>query len=179
MYAKFIPQWNHLFNFLLQGIIAILKYSRYFICSESIKKISIFAWYLYRFVFFFERSMQIPIKSPTGSIQDKEIENFTISYLHSSWLFILWFQCGFCYKKGTFGIFTRFCHLQMSETSGSNMAVELDSLHPLLPKTWWENEDLTLILRGKMEIFADTSAFNKNNTKTNKSIIVKNRKLAT
>ena len=32
--------WNHLFYFLLQGIILILKCSRYFICSESIKKMS-------------------------------------------------------------------------------------------------------------------------------------------
>ena len=28
--------------------------------------------------------MQIPIKIPTGSIQDKEIEYFTFSYLHGS-----------------------------------------------------------------------------------------------
>jgi trehalose/maltose hydrolase-like predicted phosphorylase len=53
-----------------------------------------------------------------------------------------------------------------------NMAVELDSRHPLLPKTGWENEDFTLILRErKMEIFADTSAFNagvkEKNTKIN------------
>jgi hypothetical protein len=47
----------------------------------------------------------------------------------------------------------------MSEMSGRNMAIELDSRHPLLPKTGWENEDLTLILRKKIEIFADTSAF--------------------
>jgi hypothetical protein len=40
--------------FLLQGIILILKCSRYFICSESIKKISIFAWYLVLFSFFQE-----------------------------------------------------------------------------------------------------------------------------
>jgi hypothetical protein len=46
----------------------------------------------------------------------------------------------------------------MSEMSGRNMAIELDSRHPLLPKTGWENEDLTLILRKKIEIFADTSA---------------------
>jgi hypothetical protein len=37
----------------------------------------------------------------------------------------------------------------MSEMSGRNMAIELDSRHPLLPKTGWENEDLTLILRKK------------------------------
>jgi hypothetical protein len=45
-------QWNHLFYFLLQGIILILKCSRYFICSESIKKMSIFAWYLVLFSVF-------------------------------------------------------------------------------------------------------------------------------
>jgi hypothetical protein len=55
----------------------------------------------------------------------------------------------FVIKKGTFGIFTGFCHLQTSEKSGRNMAIELDSRHPLLPKAGWENEDLTLILRGK------------------------------
>jgi hypothetical protein len=48
----------------------------------------------------------------------------------------------FVIKKRTFGIFTGFGHLQ---TSGRNMAVELDSRHQLLPKTGWENEDLTLI----------------------------------
>jgi CCR4-NOT transcriptional regulation complex NOT5 subunit len=32
---------------------------------------------LFTFVFFFERSMQIPIKIPTGSIEDNEIEYFT------------------------------------------------------------------------------------------------------
>jgi len=45
----------------------------------------------------------------------------------------------FVIKKGTFGIFTGFGHHQTSETSGSNMAVELDSRHPLLPKNGWEN----------------------------------------
>jgi len=43
-----------------------------------------------------------------------------------------------------------------------------------------KNEDLTLILRKKMETFADTSAFNagvkEKNTKTNKITIVKNQK---
>jgi hypothetical protein len=49
------PQWNHLFYFLLQGIFLILKCSKYFICLEFIKKMSIFAWYLvlYRFQFTF------------------------------------------------------------------------------------------------------------------------------
>jgi H+/gluconate symporter-like permease len=41
----------------------------------------------------------------------------------------------FVIKKGTFWIFTGFGNLQMSETLGRNMAVELDSRHPLLPKT--------------------------------------------
>jgi hypothetical protein len=92
---------------------------------------SIFAWYLV------ERSMQIPIKIPIGSIQDKEIEYFTFSYLHGSWQFIIWFHCRFCNKKGTFEIFTGFGHLQTSETSGRYMTVELDSRHPLLSKTGW------------------------------------------
>ena len=53
MYANSFrfTQWNHLFYFLLQGIILILKCSRYFICSESIKKMSIFAWYFVFFIF--------------------------------------------------------------------------------------------------------------------------------
>jgi hypothetical protein len=58
-------QWNHLFYFLLQGI----------------KKMFIFAWCLVFIIFFFKRSMQIPIKILTGSIQDKEIEYFTFSYI--------------------------------------------------------------------------------------------------
>ena len=86
---------------------------------------------------FFKRSMQIPIKIPTGSIQDKEIEYFTFSYIHGAWLFILWFHCGFCNKKGTFKVFTGVGHLQTSETSGRNFTVELNSRHPLLPKTGW------------------------------------------
>ena len=140
-------KWNHLFYFLLQGIISILKCSRYFICSESIK-MSIFAWYLVFVFFFFQGSMQNPIKIPTGSIQDKAIEYFTFSYIHGSWLFILWFHCGFCNKKGTFRVFTGFGHLQTSETSGRNMTVELDSRHPLLPKTGWGKMKIWLILRG-------------------------------
>jgi hypothetical protein len=47
---------------------------------------------IFSFVSFFERSMLISIKIPTGSIQDKEIEYFTFSYLHGSFL---WFHCGF------------------------------------------------------------------------------------
>ena len=85
-----------------------------------------------------------------------------------SFLFILWFHCGFCNKKGTLRVLTGFGHLQTSETSGRNMTVELDSRHPLLPKTGW----------GKNENFADTSAFNagvkEKNTKTNKITNVKN-----
>jgi hypothetical protein len=62
------------------------------------------------------------------------------------------------------------------------MTVELDSGIRSFQKLDRENEDLTLILRTKMEIFADTSAFNagvkEKNTKTNKITIVKNQKLA-
>ena len=79
-------------------------------------------------------------------------------------------------------VFTGFGHLQTSETSGRNMTVELDSGIRSFQKLDGENEDLTRILRKKMEIFADTSAFNagvkEKNMKTNKQI-VKNQKLAT
>jgi hypothetical protein len=103
--------------------------------------------------------MQIPIKILTGSIQDKDIEYFTFSYLHGSWLFILWFHWGFCNeKKERLGFFP---DLTISKRQRRrNMAIELDSRHPLLPKIERENEDLTLILRGKKDFFADTSAFN-------------------
>jgi hypothetical protein len=55
----------------------------------------------------------------------------------------------FCVANFRFltNIITGFGHLQTSETSGRNMAIELDSRHLLLPKTEWENEDLTLISR--------------------------------
>jgi hypothetical protein len=53
----------------------------------------------------------------------------------------------FVIKKGTFGIFTGFCHLQTTETSGRNMAVELRQPASAPPKTGWENEDFTLMLR--------------------------------
>ena len=63
------------------------------------------------------------------------------------------------------------------------MTVVLDSGIRSFQKLDGENEDFTLILRKKMEIFADTSAFNagvkEKNTKTNKFTIVKNQKLAT
>jgi hypothetical protein len=61
-------------------------------------------------------------------------------------------------------------------------SIELDSGILSFQKLDEENEDLTLILGKKMEIFADTSAFNagvkEKNTKTNKITIVKNQKLA-
>ena len=66
------------------------------------------------FCFLFWEINEIPIKIPTGSIQDKEIEYFTFSYLHGSCLFILWLHCGFCNKKGNIWDFSRFCHLQTS-----------------------------------------------------------------
>jgi hypothetical protein len=39
------------------------------------------------------------------------------------------------------------------------MAVELDSQNPFLPKTGWENEDLTLILREKKSKFLQIQVF--------------------
>ena len=89
----------------------------------------------------------------------------------------------FAIKKWAFRVYTGFCHLQTSETSGRNMTVELDSGISSFKKLDGENEDLTLIFLKKMDFFADTSAFNagvkEKNTKTNKIAIVKNQKLAT
>ena len=63
------------------------------------------------------------------------------------------------------------------------MTVELDSRNPLLPKSGWGKWRFDSDLKEKMEMFADTSAFNagvkEKNTKTNKITIVKNQKLAT
>ena len=136
MYAKYIPitavKSFALFPFT-RGYLKPEMFNIFYVLVVYVK--NVYFCMIFTFVFFFERSMQIPIKIPTGSIQDKEIEYFTFSYLiHGSWLFILWFHCGFCNKKGAFRVFTGFGHLQTSETSGRNMTVELDSQH--LSKSW-------------------------------------------
>jgi hypothetical protein len=69
--------------------------------------------------------MQIPIKIPTGSIQDKEIEYFTFIYIHGSWLFILWFHCGFCNKKKEHFGFLPSGHLALKQ-SGQNVIFKKD-----------------------------------------------------
>ena len=171
MYAKSIPIFavESFVLFPFTGdYLNLLKCSRYFICSDPIKQ-NVYFCMIFSFIFFFvKRSMQIPIEIPTGSIQ--EIAYFTFSYIHGSWLFILWFHCWFCNIKWTFRVFTGFGHLQMSETSGRNMTVKWDSGIRSFQKLDGENEDLTLILRTKMDFFADTSAFNvgvkEKNTKT-------------
>ena len=138
---------------------------------------------IFSFVFFFERSMQILIKILKAPFRIKKliILPLVIYMVHDYSFFDS--TADFVIKKGTFGIFTGFGHLQISETSGRNMTVELDSRHPLLPKTGWGKMKIWLILRGGMENFADTSAFNagvkEKNTKTNKITIVKNQNLAT
>jgi hypothetical protein len=65
--------------------------------------------------------------------------------------------------------------IQTSETSVRNMTVELESRHPLLPKTGWGKWRFDSDLKKKkMETFADTSPFNagvkEKNTKTNKIV---------
>ena len=86
-------------------------------------------------------------------------------------------------KKITFGIFTGFGHLQTSETSGRNMARRVRQPASTPSKNWMGKWRFYYDFKKKTEIFADTSAFNARwkgkNTKTNKIIIVKNRKLAT
>ena len=79
----------------------------------------------------------IPIKIPTAPFRIKKLNILPLVIYMVHELFILWFHCRFRNKKGTFRVFTGFGHLQTSETSGRNMTVELDSWHPLLPKTEW------------------------------------------
>jgi hypothetical protein len=78
--------------------------------------------------------MQIPIKIPTGSIQ--EIEYFTFSYIHGPWLFILWFHCGFCNKKGKFRVLNGFSHLQTSTNKITIVKNQKLATKNFLFKTW-------------------------------------------
>jgi hypothetical protein len=63
------------------------------------------------------------------------------------------------------------------------MTVELDSRHPLLPKTGWGNEDLTLILTETNVEFCRYKCFQcwckGEKHENNKITIVKNQQLAT
>jgi hypothetical protein len=88
---------------------------------------------------------------PISAVESFVLFPFTWDYLNLE-IFKIFYLLGF-------GIFTGFGHFQTSETSGRNMAVELDSRHPLLLKTGWENEDLTLILRGKKGHFCRYKCF--------------------
>jgi hypothetical protein len=61
--------------------------AKFYIPPLKISQIFIFPHPVMIFSFcflFFKRSMQNPIKIPTGSIQNKEIEYFTFSYIHGS-----------------------------------------------------------------------------------------------
>ena len=54
---------------------------------------------IFSFVFIFERSMEITITIPTGSIQDKEFEHFTlVIYMVHDYLFF-GFTADFVMKK--------------------------------------------------------------------------------
>ena len=84
MYAKFIP---------ISAVepFVLFPFTRDYLDLEMFKIFYLLGVYLknayfciFTFAFFFERSMQIPIKILTGSIQYKEIEYFTFSYLRGS-----------------------------------------------------------------------------------------------
>jgi hypothetical protein len=102
MYAKFIPisEWKHLLYFLLQGITLILKWSRYFICSESIKKMSNFAWYLVLFSFLRDQC-RFPYKFRQAPFRIKKLN--ILPLVDCSFF---GFTADFVMKKGTFGNFT-------------------------------------------------------------------------
>ena len=88
----------------------------------------------------------------------------------------------FVIKNEQLGFLPDLAISKRQETSGRDMTVKLDSGICSFQKLDGENEDLTLILGKKMEIFAYRSAFNagvkEKNTKTNKITIVKYQKLA-
>jgi hypothetical protein len=150
MYAKFISisAVEPFVLFLFMGDYFNIEMLKIFYLLRVYLK-NVYFCMIFTFVFFFERSIQVPIKIPIGSIQDKEIEYFTFSIIHCCDYSLLGSTADFVIKKGTFRNFPGFCHLQTSETSDRNMAVGLDSEHPLLPKTGREDEDLNLILRKK------------------------------
>ena len=119
------PQWNHLLYFLLQEIIVILKCSRYFICSKSIKNKSIFAWYLFVFSFTLREinadSHKIFRQAPFR-IKKLNILPLVIYMVHD--YSFIGSTADFVIKIETFGIFTGFGHLQTSEMLGRNMTGE-------------------------------------------------------
>jgi hypothetical protein len=86
----------HLFYFLIQGIILILKYSRYFICSESIKKMSIFCMIFYSCFLFWEINVQIKFKIHSGWMIFGQLTAVGLwnlaKYLVFTTFFSLWFD---------------------------------------------------------------------------------------
>jgi hypothetical protein len=84
MYAKCIPitvvEPFVLFPFT-RGYLNHEMFKIFYVLGVYVKNVY---FCIFTFVFFFERSMQIPIKISTGSIEDKEIEYFTFNYLHGS-----------------------------------------------------------------------------------------------
>ena len=160
MYAKFIPisAMESFVLFPFTGDYLNLEMFKIFYLLGVYQK-DVYFCMIISFVFFFERSMQIPIKILKAPFRIKKLIILPlVIYMVPDYSFFD-STADFVIKKGTFGIFTGFGHLQISETSGRNMTVELDSRHPLLPKTGWENENLTLILRGKNEIFCRYQCF--------------------
>ena len=85
MYAKFIPisavEPFVLFPFA-RDYLNLEMFKIFYLLGVYLKNVYFFI--IFTFVFFFERSIQVPIKNPIGSIQAKEIEYFTFSYIHCS-----------------------------------------------------------------------------------------------
>ena len=85
IYVKFIP---------ISAVepFVLFPFTRDYLNLEMFKIFYLFEVYLknvyfcmiFTFVFIFERSIQVAIEIPKGSIQDKEIEYFTFRYIHCS-----------------------------------------------------------------------------------------------
>jgi hypothetical protein len=99
-------------------------------CNSIIKQtMPIFHKIIFKHIFHKRKSLYMLPKGKCIYMLKRKICVASFWFIHGSWLFILWFHCGFCNKKGTFRVFTGFGHLQTSETSGRNITVELDSQH--------------------------------------------------
>jgi len=85
MYAKFIPisavEPFDLFPFT-RDYLNLEMFKIFYLLGVYLK--NVYFCMIFTFVFFFERSIQVPITIPIGSIQNKEIEYFTFSYIHCS-----------------------------------------------------------------------------------------------
>ena len=95
---------------------------------------SIFACYLLLFPFLKDQ-FRFPLKFRQAPFRIKKLNILPLDIYIVRDYSLLGSTADFVKKKDDSGFPPGFGHLHTSDTSGRNMAVELDSRHPLLPKT--------------------------------------------